>query len=87
MNHILESFGNARTICNDKSSRFKKFVDIRIKTYLLEKFWLIHPRVGERNYQFFYHFFMDGRGAKDFKLLNQSGVFNRRGGVSDKSNH
>ena len=66
-NPILESFGNARTIRNDNSSRFGKFVDIRftrsgrlsgasIETYLLEKVRLIHPGVGERNYHIFYQF-------------------------------
>lgn len=53
-NPILESFGNARTIRNDNSSRFGKYIDIRfspsgkltgasIETYLLEKVRLIHP--------------------------------------------
>jgi myosin-5 len=66
-NPILESFGNARTIRNDNSSRFGKYIDIRftrsgklsgasIDTYLLEKVRLIHPGVGERNYHVFYQF-------------------------------
>eukprot|EP00977_Amphora_coffeiformis_P011978 scaffold2934_cov176-Amphora_coffeaeformis.AAC.6 len=66
-NPILESFGNARTIRNDNSSRFGKYIDIRftrsgklsgaqIETYLLEKVRLIHPGSGERNYHVFYQF-------------------------------
>jgi myosin-5 len=66
-NPILESFGNARTIRNDNSSRFGKYIDIAftksgklsgasIETYLLEKVRLIHPSVGERNFHVFYQF-------------------------------
>jgi len=66
-NPILESFGNARTIRNDNSSRFGKFIDVAfngagkvsgasIETYLLEKVRLIHPGAGERNYHVFYQF-------------------------------
>jgi len=64
-NPILESFGNGRTLRNDNSSRFGKFIEIHfsvsgclvsasIKTYLLEKTRLVAPSVGERNYHIFY---------------------------------
>ena len=64
-NPILESFGNARTIRNDNSSRFGKFIEIQfhksgclmgasINTYLLEKVRLIRQTEGERNYHIFY---------------------------------
>lgn len=109
-NPILESFGNARTIRNDNSSRFGKFIDIRftrsgklsgaqIETYLLEKVRLIHPGAGERNYHVFYQFlssatarerkefFLGNMEMKDFRLLNLSGTYDRRDGVSDKENH
>jgi hypothetical protein len=66
-NTILEAFGNARTLRNDNSSRFGKYIDIKftssgklsgakIETYLLEKVRLIHPSAGERNYHIFYQF-------------------------------
>ncbi|KDO30072.1 hypothetical protein SPRG_05263 [Saprolegnia parasitica CBS 223.65] len=68
-NPILESFGNARTLRNDNSSRFGKFVKIwfapqkhdtlrligtTIETYLLEKVRLVHQANGERNFHIFY---------------------------------
>jgi len=60
-NPILESFGNARTMRNDNSSRFGKYVEIQfssngtllgasLKTYLLEKVRIITQAEGERNY-------------------------------------
>lgn len=109
-NPILESFGNARTIRNDNSSRFGKYIDIRftrsgklsgasIETYLLEKVRLIHPGAGERNYHVFYQFLssataqersalrLTGKTLTSFKMLSQSGTFDRRDGVSDEENH
>jgi len=64
-NPVLESFGNARTIRNDNSSRFGKFIELQFKktgsligacieTYLLEKVRLVHQSPGERNYHIFY---------------------------------
>ena len=109
-NPILESFGNARTIRNDNSSRFGKYIDISfntrgqltgasIETYLLEKVRLIRPSDGERNYHVFYQFlssatsterdqfYLDEFKPEDFKLLSQSGTYNRRDGVKDSANH
>jgi myosin-5 len=66
-NPILEAFGNARTIRNDNSSRFGKYINIAftdtgrlvrasVDTYLLEKVRLLHQAPGERNFHIFYQF-------------------------------
>nr|CCA20290.1 myosinlike protein putative [Albugo laibachii Nc14] len=64
-NTLLESFGNARTLRNDNSSRFGKFIKLHftqhgkligasIQTYLLEKVRLVSQTAQERNYHIFY---------------------------------
>ena len=61
----MEAFGNARTVRNDNSSRFGKFIELQFKqtgsliganinTYLLEKVRLVHQGDGERNFHIFY---------------------------------
>ncbi|KAL6534061.1 hypothetical protein OROHE_013894 [Orobanche hederae] len=64
-NPLLEAFGNARTVRNDNSSRFGKFVEIQfdtngrisgaaIRTYLLERSRVVQITDPERNYHCFY---------------------------------
>jgi hypothetical protein len=77
-NPILESFGNARTMRNDNSSRFGKFIEIQftrtgrlvgaqIETYLLEKVRLVTQSLGERNYHIFYEMLSGGMAAEELR--------------------
>ncbi|KAK9842297.1 hypothetical protein WJX81_005127 [Elliptochloris bilobata] len=64
-NPLLEAFGNAKTVRNDNSSRFGKFVEIDfdvagrvsgacISTYLLERSRVVSINAPERSYHIFY---------------------------------
>ena len=79
-NPILEGFGNAKTVRNDNSSRFGKYVKIKINknsniiegaqmyTYLLEKSRITELGPLERNYHIFY-FFLKGADNELLKEL------------------
>ncbi|KAL0119513.1 hypothetical protein PUN28_007766 [Cardiocondyla obscurior] len=81
-NPVLEAFGNAKTVRNDNSSRFGKFIRIHfgpsgklagadIETYLLEKARVISQQALERSYHIFYQM-MSGsvKGLKEMCLLS-----------------
>ncbi|XP_074106346.1 myosin heavy chain isoform X11 [Cotesia typhae] len=83
-NPVLEAFGNAKTVRNDNSSRFGKFIRIHfgpsgklagadIETYLLEKARVISQQALERSYHIFYQM-MSGsvKGLKEMCCLSDN---------------
>lgn len=78
-NPILEAFGNAKTVRNNNSSRFGKWMEVqfslsggiigcRIVNYLLEKSRIVHPAGEERSYHIFYNLFVGLGSAKKAAL-------------------
>ena len=97
-NPIIEAFGNAKTLRNDNSSRFGKFIKLlfknrklvgaRIDSYLLEKIRLTSLSNGERNFHIFYLLLSCHPKYKDdiskYNFLNKSNITKREDNVTDK---
>jgi myosin heavy chain 6/7 len=88
-NPVLEAYGNAKTVRNNNSSRFGKFVRIHfgtnnkiagadIESYLLEKSRVTYQQPGlERNYHIFY-FLLSGEYpeyAEKLLVTNDAGLY------------
>jgi len=96
-NPILEGFGNAKTVRNDNSSRFGKYMEVFFNIdmmifsstttqYLLEKIRVVQPAPEERNFHIFYQLTKSATSAqrKSLGLLKPDQYhYTAGGGVID----
>eukprot|EP01054_Gregarina_sp_Poly1_P006235 Gregarina_sp_Poly_1__6234@NODE_3303_length_1198_cov_513_079576_g2096_i0_p1_GENE_NODE_3303_length_1198_cov_513_079576_g2096_i0NODE_3303_length_1198_cov_513_079576_g2096_i0_p1_ORF_typecomplete_len336_score54_34Myosin_head/PF00063_21/3_4e79TniB/PF05621_11/0_00047ABC_tran/PF00005_27/0_0028AAA_22/PF13401_6/0_02T2SSE/PF00437_20/0_033AAA_30/PF13604_6/0_052AAA_16/PF13191_6/0_062RsgA_GTPase/PF03193_16/0_15Sigma54_activat/PF00158_26/0_14PPV_E1_C/PF00519_17/0_54PPV_E1_C/PF00519_17/1_2e03AAA_10/PF12846_7/0_ len=82
-NPVLESFGNAKTIRNNNSSRFGRFMQLlvaakggilngRVQGFLLEKVRVVSQQPNERSYHIFYQFLKGATSEEKKKYKLQS---------------
>ena len=75
---LLEAIGNARTVYNNNSSRFGKWLAVhfdqsdkikacKVRSYLLEQSRVVGPSPGERNYHIFYYMLKGSSAAEQTK--------------------
>ncbi|XP_059427494.1 unconventional myosin-X [Carassius carassius] len=100
---IMEAFGNAKTVYNNNSSRFGKFIQLNfsqsgniqggcIVDYLLEKNRVVRQNPGERNYHIFYALLAGAsKSQKETYFLEDSAelfhYLSQSGCVKDRSLH
>ncbi|KAM5275971.1 LOW QUALITY PROTEIN: myosin-15 [Hipposideros larvatus] len=83
VNLILEALGNAKTLRNDNSSRFGKFIRMHFcgrgklsladsDIYLLEKSQAIFQKPGERNYHIFYQILPGKKELQGMLLVSEN---------------
>ena len=95
VNPLLESFGNAKTVRNDNSSRFGKFIQLQFdtqdtligakcKTFLFEKTRVVHHEMAERNYHIFYQLLDAPAADREAFQLDNGHMYKYTGDAKEK---